>query len=839
MRTPSSAWPVLKRYDADHLHRIALPLGGIGTGTVSLAGRGNLRDWELQSRPAKGCPGADAHFLLWTRAKARPPAIRLVEGPLDPSEFEGPFGSPAPRHGLPRFRNAAFDAAYPFGRVHLADPSVPATVRIEAFNPLIPGDPDRSGLPVAILRFRVRNRTAAPLDAALCAHAENYLNETPKFDDPGLRQEFRNAGGLRGIIFSAANLPPLSRCAGHYALATTAAHGVSHRLSTPELGWGGSLLWAWDDLLARGAVAPRDALPGDKTLSALCVRFRIPARGGHTVTFLLAWHFPNRETWTPRSTEECRAAGLDPAAADTLRNDYATRFPTAWDAATHTADNLEDLEHRTAAFVRAFCASPAPEPVKEAALFNLSTLRSETCFRLDDGRFFAWEGCGDDTGSCHGSCTHVWNYENALAFLFGGLARSMRGVEFHHALHPNGLMSFRVNLPLSNAANSWYAAAADGQMGCLMKLHRDWQLSGDDAFLRDLWPAARKALEFCWLPGSWDADQDGVMEGCQHNTMDVEYYGPNPQMQGWYLGALRAAEAMARHLGDTAFAGRCRALFVQGSAWTDTHLFNGAYYEHQVRPPGAAPILEGLRTKMGSADLTNPDFQLGAGCLIDQLIGQHMAHVCGLGYLLKPGHVKRALRAVLAHNFLPSFAGHFNNMRSFVLDGEAGVLMATYPKGRRPAQPFPYFNEVMTGFEHALAAHLLQEGFDSGALRVTAAVRARYDGRKRNPFNEAECGHHYGRALAAWSTYLAWTGFHWSGVTRTMAFAPRPGTWFWSNGAAWGTAAIQRKGKRHKVRVHLLSGALEIQTLRLEDAGECSLVAPTKLRQGQAHLFEI
>jgi non-lysosomal glucosylceramidase len=210
--------------------------------------------------------------------------------------------------------------------------------------------------------------------------------------------------------------------------------------------------------------------------------------------------------------------------------------------------DLDSLEKRTVDFVRDFCDSDLPDPVKESALFNVSTLRSQTCFQTPDGHLFGFEGCATQRGCCHGSCTHVWNYEVATPFLFGALARSMREIEFAHATDDQGLMSFRVGLPLGRARH-FGKAAADGQMGCLLKIYREWQLSGDDQFLRSLWPQVRKALEFCWIPGGWDADRDGVMEGCQHNTMDVEYYGPNPQMEFWYLGALRAAEEMARHMG--------------------------------------------------------------------------------------------------------------------------------------------------------------------------------------------------------------------------------------------------------------------------------------------------
>ena len=137
------------------------------------------------------------------------------------------------------------------------------------------------------------------------------------------------------------------------------------------------------------------------------------------------------------------------------------------------------------------------------------------------------------------------------------------------------------------------------------------------------------------------------MEGCQHNTMDVEYYGPNPQMGVWYLGALRAAEEMARYLGEDDFAATCHRLFGQGKQWIDDNLFNGEYYEHQVRPPkDKADIAPSLLIGMGAKDPTKPDYQLASGCLVDQLVGQYMAHVCGLGYLLDPDNVGQAIREV-------------------------------------------------------------------------------------------------------------------------------------------------------------------------------------------------
>lgn len=831
-----SSWPVLTRYDGRRLNRIALPLGGIGTGTVSLGGRGNLFDWEIGNRPAKGFTPANAFFALRVEQPDGTAVTRALEGVLQPP-FEGPHGSPVRNHGLPRFRECTFEAAYPFGQVLLADPDVPVTVRLQAFNPLIPADPDRSGIPVAVLRYTVANPTDAPIRAAIAGSLQNFIG-TDGTNGAWKRNgnEFRQGGGLAGVFLSSDGVDPASELWGTVALTTTASGDVTYRTAWANYNWGDSLLDFWDDFSGDGRLDNRQS-PVDNPTASLCTGIEIPAGAERSVTFLLTWHFPNRTAWVLSPS-----GGVNLFGGDTIGNYYATQYADAWEVATRTAAELPGLETDTLSFVQSFLGSDLPEVVKEAALYNVSTLRTQTCFRTPDGKFYGWEGCNDTTGSCLGSCTHVWNYEQATAFLFGSLSRTMREVEFLHATRDDGHMSFRVLLPLEGHATEWGLAAADGQMGCLMKLYRDWQLSGDDDFLRTLWPKARKSLEFCWIPGGWDADQDGVMEGCQHNTMDVEYYGPNPQMGIWYLGALRAAEEMARHLGETDFAERCHDLFARGSAWIDEHLFNGDYYEHQIWPPeDAAAIADGLRhSDMGARDLSNPELQLGAGCLVDQLVGQYLADICGLGYLVDADHIRQTLESITRFNFKDSLYDHFNHMRSFALSDESALLMASYPRGNRPARPFPYCNEVMTGFEYTAAVHMLYEGQIDNGLRAIAATRARYDGERRSPFNEAECGHHYARAMASWAAVLALTGFHYSGVERSLQLtaATAPQRTFWSTGYAWGTAQQTPGPDGIEVELSVLFGNLALRHISLTNAGyvdvEAGLVA-----QGETAIFHV
>jgi non-lysosomal glucosylceramidase len=831
-----STWPVLRRYEKQHTQRIALPLGGIGTGTVSLGGRGDLRDWEIVNRPAKGFAPRHGFFAIRASGPGIDPVAKVLEGAIPEELYEGWSGCAVPNAGLPRFPDYSFEACYPFGRVLLSDPAFPLDVRLEAFNPLIPPDADASGLPVALLRFVLVNKTQTDVSGAICGSIQNFIGQDGSNGAPNRnRNVFRQEGALKGIYFDSEGIDRSAEQWGTMALTTTSDGVISYRTSWADLIWGDSLLDFWDDFLADGRLDERASAVHAPT-GSIAVSLVIPSDGVSEVTFLLSWHFPNRLSWRPSESHPQTWNGE----LARIGNYYAEKFRDAWDVAATVASRLAELEEKSRDFANAFGESDLPLSVREAALFNLSTLRTQTCFRTPDGYLFGWEGCQDKFGSCFGSCTHVWNYEQATAFLFGDLARGMREVEFLHSVDERGLMSFRVNLPLKFGTR-FGVAAADGQMGCIIKAYRDWKLSGDHSFLTRLWPQISKALEFSWIEGGWDADQDGLMEGCQHNTMDVEYYGPNPQMGFLYLCALRAAEEMAFACGEKEFARRCHTLFENGSRLIDETLFNGEYYEHLVRPPKGAKVAQGLRWTLGARDLDNPELQLGSGCLVDQLFGQYFAHITGLGYLAKPENIAKALASIFKFNFKRGFKDHFNHMRSYVLNDESALLMASYPHGNRPQRPFPYFNEVMTGFEYTAAVGMIYERAVDDALLCIEAIRERYDGKRRSPFNEAECGHHYARAMASWAAVLALTGFRYDGVKARITFAPatEPSQYFWSNGSAWGTFRQQPKGNAISCNLTVREGELKVQTLVLDGFGSTQLEAPLRATGREVVLFEV
>lgn len=813
-------WPVLKHYDDSHVSKVALPVGGIGTGAVSVSGRGNLVDWEIMNRPGKGfstvTPGNDAPFFAIHVEDGEKKHTKGLMGPLMDFEYEHMEGRPVDHHGIPRFEKASFDAAYPFGIVNLTDAGLPVDVKMKVFNPLIPGDANASGIPIAILRYEVSNKTDRPLTVSVCGSIRNFIGKDGSkfhYDWKGdmiyegavkNKNVFHEEGNLKGIKFLPGKVPEDDPAWGTMALTTDAPSGISYRTSSVSNDWSNAILDLWDDFGDDGELVEKEKQADDDPMASLAVEQEIPANGKKVFQFFLTWHFPNRMAW---STE-------------VVGNYYTTQYTDAWDVISRTYPGLGNLEQKTLEFVNAFLDSDLPEEIKEAALFNISTLRSQTVFRIKRGHMMGWEGCMDRNGSCEGSCTHVWNYEQATAFLFGDLARTMRDVEFNYATRDNGGMAFRAALPL--IIDQKGGTAADGQMGTVMKMYRDWQLSGDMEFLRKSWPNVKKALSYAWLDNSWDADADGVMEGSQHNTMDVNYFGPNPQMQFWYLGALKAAGKMAIAMGDEVFARKAEKIYRSGSKWTNDNLFNGEYYEHKVFDP---------KTKEAITDYSSPEmprYQLAKGCLVDQLVGQYMAHICGLGYLGPKENMRTTLRSILKYNYRESMAGHFNNMRSYALGDESALLMASWPKGR-PKVPFPYFSEVMTGFEYTAAVGMLYEGMEQEGLQVIRNIRERYDGAKRNPFNEAECGHHYARAMASWASVIAWTDFHYSAVDKKMTFTSKQGTYFWSNGSSWGTVKIEE----NKVTIGVLHGDISLKKFSLSGRKEIELKGFT-IRAGES-----
>lgn len=808
-----------RQFRGRQLKMISFPLGGVAAGSIGLGGRGQLCNWEIFNRPNKGYRLPYAFPSIWAQAGSQTPVARVLESRiLPPYEGQDGLGSEnAP--GLTRLDSAVFTGGYPFAQIHFQDKSLPVKVELDAFSPFIPHAPDDSGLPVAILRYQVTNPNRVPVKVSIALSIDNPVKTGDRSSDKRMNA-CRSSPEVTGLYMSNPGLSPDDPMAGSFVLAamTDSDTRISYWEGWPKERWWNAPLLFWDQFSKSGELGIHPE-PHD-SVGVLCLQATITPGESVRFPFLLAWHFPNR---TP---EWCGWSAPPGEEKTIIGNYYAIRFKDAWEAVTYAARNIESLEARTTMFAEAFRDSTVPAEVKDAASANLSTLATTTCFRTLDGEFHGFEGSDDTRGCCFGNCTHVWNYETATAFLFPSFARSLRKSAFGYSMDDEGAIHFRQLLPDGKARSGF--AAADGQMGQIIHAWLDWKLSGDDTWLRSIWPRVKKALEFAWVRGGWDSNRDGVLEGVQHNTYDVEFYGPNPMCGIYYLGALRGCTEMADAVNDGVSAKEYARLVEQGRQWIDANLFNGEYYVQKIQGIPKDAIAPHLSSTMGSENTEAPEYQVGSGCLVDQLIGQYLVEIGGLGPLVSEANIRTTLQSIYRYNYKRSLADHDNVERTYALNDEAAVVVCDYAKADRPRIPFPYYAEAWTGQEYVVAALMIHWGMVSQGVEIVRSARLRYDGEKRNPWDEAECGHHYVRAMSSWSAFVSLSGFVYDGTkAHVSAVPPIPHEQFhcfWSTGNGWGTFSYQPHANGTRFAIKVIAGTLKCRSFEITGTGTAAVV---------------
>ena len=479
------------------------------------------------------------------------------------------------------------------------------------------------------------------------------------------------------------------------------------------------------------------------------------------------------------------------------------------------------LYRKTNRFCRSLHSATLDKAVIDGVSATLSVLKSSTVLRLEDGTFYGWEGVGERDGSCEGTCTHVWSYAYALGFLFPSLERSLRETEIRYNTDEHGRMNFRTALPLGRD-NTERPPCVDGQMATVIKIYRDWKLTGDSAWLKEHWDHIQSILEYAWSSYNeyeWDKDKDGVLEGRQHHTLDMELFGPSAWLQGMYLAALKAAAEMAGFLGKTEKEAEYTALFNRGFQFTKENLFNGSYFIHQVDLTNKAYTEHFNCPDYWNEETNELKYQIADGCEIDQMLGQWHANICGLGDIFDPKQRKIALRSMVKNNFKPVLREFANMWRVFAVNDEGGSIMCDYSESRqKPAIPIPYCDECMTGFEYAFAGLLISEGLVEEGLAVVRAIRNRYDGEKRNPWNEIEYGSNYARAMASFSLLPIFSGFSFDVPKKHIGFSPVVSGDFrcmWNLGTGWGDFIKTEK----KYTIVLADGTLTLKGISLGGVG--------------------
>jgi len=744
-------------YRGTELEKIGMPVGGICAGQLYLGGDGKLWHWDIFNQK------------IGTRDK------NYANPPKPASPLEQGFGLRISATGKTEFRaldrsgfsDISFRGEYPIGLVEYRDAASPVAVSLEAFSPFVPLDPEASSLPATFMRYTVKNTGGEKVEAEVIGWLQNAVCLYTGKAGAGQRQNriLRLPEILWLDCALAAPQPPKddrhdSGTMGLGLLDPQATDVAAAAVPDGKVSQG-----------ALAAVAEASEPMDKKLIGALARKLSLAPGQAATVTFAIAWRFPNL-----RLKDGGRF--------------YAARFQSAAEVGQYAAKNFGSLSRQTRLWRDTWYDSTLPYWFLDRTMANTSILATSTCHWFNTGRFYGWEG----VGCCEGTCTHVWHYAHAVGRLFPQLERDLRRrTDFGRAIDPNsGVINHR---------GEGNGLAVDGQAGCILRAYREHQMSADSAFLKELWPKIKVAMQ-CLVRMD---DGEGILEGGQHNTLDQAWFGKIAWLSSLYVAAARACEEMAREMGDEAYAAQMRQIVERGGKNIDRELFNGEYY-YQIADK------DHVKT-VGSHN----------GCEIDQIFGQSWAWQVGLGRILNEANVKKALASLWRYNFTPDvgpYRAKNKPGRWYAMAGEGGLLMCSWPKGdaARVQTGFDfYFNECMTGFEYQVAWHMICEGMVQEGLAIARAIHDRYHASRRNPWNEVECGDHYARAMASYGVFLAACGYEYHGPKGCLAFAPRltPENFraAFTTAEGWGTFSQQRDAAGQRDAIELKWGKLRLRSL--------------------------
>lgn len=771
-------------YAGEYLNHVAFPIGGIGAGMFCLEGTGAISHMSVRNHPEifnEPCMFASISL------KGIKNGAKVLEGQVpDWKKFGSPgngTGSGETSWGLPRFENARFLSRFPFSYIDLEDKDLPLEVQLSGWSPFIPTDADNSSLPVGAIEYSFKNTGNSELEAVFSYNSKNFMEQRNR-SRSGSSADNKPEPVLssikptpNGFVLSQEGTKEAPENQGDFAIFTNEPNTVVDYCWFRG-GWFDGMTTTWNTI-SKGETRSNPPVDTRVQGASLYVPFTLKPGETKVIRLMMAWYVPNTNIRTGEdSKEKNKEACKDPdcsCAMPFYKPWYSGKFKNINEVISFWKTNYNDLKEKSELFKKSFYNNTLPAEVTEAIAANLTILKSPTVLRQADGKLWSWEGCGDNSGCCSGSCTHVWNYAQAISHLFPTLERTLRDTEFFPSQDKEGHQTFRSALPIRPVATTFYAAS-DGQLGGIMKMYRDWRISGNSEWLKKMYPKVKESMEYCIR--TWDPRSTGTLEEPHHNTYDIEFWGPDGMCTSFYLGALKAISEMGRFLGEDVQ--KYQSLYQKGRKAIETELFDGEYFIQQIKWKGlnAPDPVEASKGTINSnysdeaiklLQKEGPKYQYGKGCLSDGVLGSWMGEVCGLKNIIDSVKVASHLASVYKYNFKKDLKDHANPQRpSYALGNEGGLLLCSWPKGGNLSLPFGYSDEVWTGIEYQAASHLMFLGQVEKGLDIVRACRDRYDGRIRNPFDEYECGHWYARAMSSYAMLQALTGVRYDAVDQVM-----------------------------------------------------------------------
>ena len=544
-------------FQGSDLQTIRVPVGGVGTGNLLIGGRGNIEYVEVFNRPDRLRNLEKTFFTLWMQESGKQPVTTILEREVLPPYLNVTH---AYGWGLPRMSEARFTNNFPQLQWQFEDDEVPLDISLEVVNPIVPLDFEASNNPVCKFNWVIKNPTRQTIEASIALSMENPI----KADR--IINRFVNDGNIQGIQFAPEEANAPVNYQGGFFMGSTAG-GIEVQTHWYPGTWRDDSHIFWDDFSEDGRVEIKTETwtatskastynESAQRMATVLVPFSLKPGEEVSIPFYLSWYFPKR-TFTA-----AEVFGLKAAEGGVFDNYYAKRFKNEIDALKQFLSKESEILSKANAFARIVGNSSLPDYVIEAMNTQMATLVSPLIQITGEGDVHGFEGVLDDGWCCPGTCTHVWNYEQTLASLYPSLERKMREIEFMHNTFDDGFQVHRSVFPLGEY---WFngPAAADGQMGTIIRAYREWKSCGDNEWLAMLWPKIKKALEFAWYGSgqpakdkvgstqeAWDPQKIGLLSNRQHNTYDIDFYGPNSLTSSLYLAALKAGSEMAQAMGE-------------------------------------------------------------------------------------------------------------------------------------------------------------------------------------------------------------------------------------------------------------------------------------------------
>ncbi|MDR1562765.1 MAG: hypothetical protein LBS54_06765 [Dysgonamonadaceae bacterium] len=743
--------PTVYSKSRNELRYIGMPIGGINAGGVYLGGDGRLWLWDIFNDNNEG---VENKLVKFKRDNFNRQYLYVREGGcyVEPAQDIRPleqgfalrfeYGGKTVVKSLETFDwdEVLFEAGYPVGTIRYIDKNLPVEVTLTAYSPFIPLEEDDSGLPATILSFSFVNTGKNTVKIAITGWLENKTGirsaseVRTAFAAPVIRRNNKvvREAGLVAIDESLEALEKAEEVRKRPDVGTmciAALDGNAKGYASVNVG----------DIAGLFDVEPvyeSNKAVDSKLIGAVRSDLELPAEASVSREFLISWYFPNLKIY-----DNIEDRGRY----------YQNKFSSALDVSRYIGRNFGRLSSQTLLWAATWKDSTLPHWFLERTLLTIDTLATTTCHRFSSGRFWAWEGIG----ACPGTCTHVWQYAQAMGRIFPALERDCRErTDLGIAFREDGSIIFR--------AECETRPAIDGQAGSVLRCYREHQMSADDAFLQRNWDKIKKAVQFII---SLDKNGDGMEDTPLENTLDAVWSGEIAWIVGLCIAAVKAGQRMAEETGDKAFARQCADFVRKGSANMDKHLFNGEYYIHR-------PDKEMGKKKLGSYNT----------CHIDQVMGQSWAYQVGLGEIQDNRKVKSALRSLWKYNYTPDvgpYIAKHAGWRPYALAGDGGMIINTNPAnelkpyGEDVSWQAGYFHECMTGYEYEVAAHMIAEGMTDEGMTLVRSIHDRYHASKRNPYNEIECSDHYARAMASYGAFITACGFEYHGPKGFIRFAPK------------------------------------------------------------------